>query len=38
MREEAMHLKLEKDRDILVSDKSTQPGDDLSPFYRLKTP
>ncbi len=41
MRDQAMHLKFEKDRDILVSDKSTPPitkCDDLSPFYRLKTP
>lgn len=41
MRDEAMHLKFENDRDILVSDKSTPPisqGLDLSPFYRLKTP
>jgi len=39
MRDRAMHLKFEKDRDILVSDGGTPPkGSDLSPFYRLKTP
>ena len=41
MRDQAIHLNFEKDRDILVSDKSTPPitkGDDPAPFYRLKTP
>ena len=43
MRDKAIHLKYEKDRDILVSDKSKQSdvatkGDDPSPFYRIKNP
>jgi len=41
IRDQAIHLLFEKDRDILVSDKGTPPiakDNDLSPFYRLKTP